>query len=109
MPFSLGLVCHGWHESAAVLIEDGRVVAAAEEERFSRRKYDNSFPIQAIEFCLGYAGISSDDLAAIGFGFDPRRRILAKARYLALHFPRSLNLLATRSGLLRLIVNETEL
>ena len=101
MPFSLGLVCHGWHESAAVLIDDGHVVAAAEEERFTRRKFDNSFPLHAIEFCLRHAGISCGDLAAIGFGFDPRRRLLAKAGYLARHFPQSLNLLATRSGLLR--------
>ena len=48
-----------YHDSAAVLLHDGKLVAAAEEERFSRKKHDHSFPINAIQFCLKEAGISS--------------------------------------------------
>ena len=62
----LGLICHGWHESAAVLVSDGSVIAAAEEERFTRRKFDNAFPIQAIRFCLASAGITAKDLDSLG-------------------------------------------
>ena len=46
-----------YHDSAAALIEDGRVVAAAQEERFSRKKYDSRFPEQAVGYCLAEAGI----------------------------------------------------
>jgi len=55
------------HDSAAALICDGEIVAAAQEERFSRKKNDNSFPEKAISFCLEYAKIKIDDIAAIAF------------------------------------------
>jgi carbamoyltransferase len=45
-----------YHDSAAALVEDGRIVAAAQEERFTRRKHDPSFPRQAIDYCLAEAG-----------------------------------------------------
>lgn len=48
----LGISCF-YHDSAAVLIEDGRIVAAAQEERFTRKKHDDDFPINAIRYCLG--------------------------------------------------------
>jgi carbamoyltransferase len=51
-----------FHDSAAALIHDGEIVAAAMEERFSRKKHDNGFPQQAVEFCLKQAGITADDL-----------------------------------------------
>lgn len=57
----LGISCF-YHDSAAALIRDGAIVAAAEEERFSRNKHDNGFPKKAIQFCLDYAGIGSRDL-----------------------------------------------
>ncbi|MGI8996748.1 MAG: carbamoyltransferase N-terminal domain-containing protein, partial [Pyrinomonadaceae bacterium] len=101
MSYTLGIICYGRHEAAAVLIDDGRVVAAAEEERFSRQKFDAEFPTQAIAFCLRQARISAADLVAIGYGFDPRRRLLAKAGYMARHFPASLSLLNGGSALLR--------
>ena len=47
----LGISCF-YHDSAAVLIRDGEILAAAEEERFSRDKHDNSFPENAIYYCL---------------------------------------------------------
>ncbi len=46
-----------YHDSAAALVEDGRILAAAQEERFSRRKHDPGFPLHAIEYCLREAGI----------------------------------------------------
>src|SRR5581483_9582902 len=47
-----------YHDSAVALVEDGRIVAAAQEERFTRIKHDSSFPRHAIEYCLREAGIS---------------------------------------------------
>ena len=48
-----------YHDSAAALIEDGRIVAAAQEERFSRKKHDARFPVHAIRYCLGADGLGS--------------------------------------------------
>ncbi len=59
------------HNSAAALIQDGQMIAAAEEERFSRKKYDSALPTQAIDFCLSRAGISGKDLDYIGFYEKP--------------------------------------
>src|ERR671932_501641 len=101
MGYALGIICYGRHESAAVLVESGRVVAAAEEERFSRRKFDPDYPKRAIEFCLRRAGIDANDLAAVGYGFDPRRRLLAKASFAARDFPRSINLFTSNLRLAR--------
>jgi carbamoyltransferase len=57
----LGISCF-YHDSAAALVTDGVLVAAAEEERFSRIKHDHGFPSDAIAFCLEQAGITADDL-----------------------------------------------
>lgn len=46
-----------YHDSAAALIEDGWIVAAAQEERFSRKKHDSQFPVHAISYCLTEGGI----------------------------------------------------
>ena len=51
-----------YHDSAAALVEDGRIVAAAQEERFTRVKHDARFPVNAIRYCLGESGVSLDDL-----------------------------------------------
>lgn len=101
MSYTLGVICYGRHEAAAALVESGRVVAAAEEERFSRRKFDADFPARSIEFCLGQAGIKANDLAAVGYGFDPRRKLFAKASYAARRFPASVNLFASNLRLAR--------
>ncbi|MFP6753457.1 MAG: carbamoyltransferase [Pirellulaceae bacterium] len=60
-----------YHDSAAALVVDGRVVAAAQEERFSRRKHDYRFPQQAIQYCLQEAGISAAELDLVGFYDKP--------------------------------------
>jgi carbamoyltransferase len=58
------------HDSAAVLLVDGEVVAGAAEERFSRKKHTGDFPICAIQYCLNTAGIQAADLDEIAHGFD---------------------------------------
>lgn len=60
-----------YHDSAAALIIDGRIIAAAEEERFSRKKHDQSFPQQSIEFCLKEGKVRLDDIDAIVFYDKP--------------------------------------
>jgi carbamoyltransferase len=64
--YVLGISCF-YHNSAASLIRDGEIVAASEEERFSRVKNDRRFPHNAINYCLEEAGISQKDLAAVAF------------------------------------------
>jgi carbamoyltransferase len=60
-----------YHDSAAALVVDGEVVAAAQEERFTRKKHDEGFPQQAIDYCLRAAGISADQLDYVGFYDKP--------------------------------------
>ncbi len=64
--YVMGISCF-YHNSAAALIRDGEIVAAAEEERFSRVKNDRRFPHNAVNYCLEEAGISQHDLSAIAF------------------------------------------
>lgn len=66
----LGVSCF-YHDSAAALLCDGKLVAAAMEERFSRQKHDSSFPAQAIDFCLRTAGINGADLDYVVFYEKP--------------------------------------
>ncbi len=60
-----------YHDSAACLVRDGEIVAAAQEERFSRIKGDDSFPSAAVAYCLGEAGVSLDDVEAVAFYDKP--------------------------------------
>ncbi len=81
----LGLSCW-YHDSAAAIVRDGVIVAAAQEERFSRRKHDPEFPTQAVAFCLERAGIVAQDLDAVAFYDKPLlkfERILETALTLA--------------------------
>lgn len=66
----LGVSCY-YHDAAAALIEDGKVIAAAAEERFSRKKHDAGFPIKAIDFCLKTGGIQTSDLNWVVFYEKP--------------------------------------
>jgi carbamoyltransferase len=58
---TLGISCF-YHDSAAALVVDGKIVAAAQEERFTRKKHDSSFPINAIKFCLDQNGLDYRDI-----------------------------------------------
>lgn len=60
-----------YHDSAAALIVDGCVVAAAQEERFSRKKFDEGFPRQAIEYCLAHAGLRLSEVERVVFYDKP--------------------------------------
>jgi len=89
----LGLSCF-YHDAAAALLQDGMLIAAAEEERFSRLKHDSGYPAHAIRFCLDQAKIQARDLDYVVFYEKPFvkfERILTTALHTA---PRSLNLFA---------------
>lgn len=66
----LGISCY-YHDAAAALLMDGDLVAAAEEERFSRKKHDSGFPIGAIQFCLQQGGILAQELDYVVFYEKP--------------------------------------
>ena len=68
--YILGISAY-YHDSAACLLRDGEIVAAAQEERFSRQKGDAAFPRQAIEYCLGAAGIDINSVEFVGFYDKP--------------------------------------
>ena len=73
MTWNLGISAY-YHDAAAVLVQDGVIVAAAQEERFSRVKHDSAFPAKAIDYCLGEAGIGIDAVDAVGFYEKPLRK-----------------------------------
>jgi carbamoyltransferase len=66
----LGISCF-FHDAAAALLRDGELIAAAEEERFTRKKHDYDFPMHAIDFCLGTGRISGDQLDLVVFFEKP--------------------------------------
>ena len=69
--FILGISAF-YHDSAACILKDGEILAATQEERFSRKKHDSSFPLNAINYCLNEAGISKSEIDYIGFYDDPK-------------------------------------
>ena len=71
--YILGISCY-YHDAAAALLQDGMLVAAAEEERFSRIKHDYGFPSHAIDFCLRQAGITAQDLDYVVFYEKPLQK-----------------------------------
>ena len=68
--FILGISAY-YHDSAAAIICDGEITAAAHEERFTRKKHDSSFPHEAVKYVLSEAGIEFKDLAAVAFYDKP--------------------------------------
>src|ERR1700743_1735640 len=60
-----------YHDAAAAFLQDGEIIAAAQEERFSRIKNDPAFPEQAIRFCLQYAGVALHEVDAVAFYDKP--------------------------------------
>lgn len=65
----------GYHDSACCLLQDGKLVAAVQEERFSRIKNDRSFPTSAFEYCLRQGGITISDVDAMAYYEDPRLKL----------------------------------
>jgi carbamoyltransferase len=87
--YVLGISCY-YHDSAAALLKDGEIIAAAHEERFTRKKHDEGFPKNAIKYCLNFAKITAKELDAVAFYDKPFvkfERILATS---VATFPRSL-------------------
>src|SRR3970040_1907282 len=66
----LGLAAY-YHDSAACLVIDGEIAAAAQEERFTRKKHDSGFPTNAVRYCLDEAKIRAADLRFVGFYDKP--------------------------------------
>ena len=60
-----------YHDSAAALVVDGRIMAAAQEERFTRKKHDAAFPAQAVAYCLRAVGLAAADLDYVAFYDKP--------------------------------------
>jgi len=60
-----------YHDSAACLLKEGKVITAVQEERFTRKKHDQDFPISAIKYCLKEANIKIDDIELISFYDKP--------------------------------------
>jgi carbamoyltransferase len=101
-----------YHESAAALLIDGKLVAAVDEERFNRIKhgkeanFDNphQFPERAIRYCLKHAGLTADDIDHVAYSFDPKQR---RARYRTEWWdPRFEEMFLTRVGQVRDIAEE---
>lgn len=68
--YILGISCF-YHDSAAALLKNGEIIAAAQEERFTRKKHDDSFPENAIKYCLSVADITKEDLHSIAYYEKP--------------------------------------
>ncbi|HYP52075.1 MAG TPA: carbamoyltransferase N-terminal domain-containing protein, partial [Pyrinomonadaceae bacterium] len=68
--YVLGISAY-YHDSAACLVRDGEVMAAAQEERFTRKKHDHNFPSRAVEFCLRQAGVKGEEVEFVAFYDKP--------------------------------------
>jgi len=68
--YTLGISCY-YHDSAAAILQDNKIIAAVEEERFSRKKFDDGFPKSAINWCIQEAGIESQQIDYIAFYDKP--------------------------------------
>jgi carbamoyltransferase len=85
----LGISCF-YHDSAAALVKDGLLVAAAQEERFTRKKHDQDFPSGAVKYCLEKGGITAENLDYIGFYDKPFIKFERLLTTYMATFPRSL-------------------
>src|SRR5438876_1192316 len=86
----LGISCF-YHDSAAALLRDGKVVAACQEERLSRKKHDAGFPARAVKYVLKEAGIRPEQLDAVGFYDKPLLKFERMLSTYVATFPRSFN------------------
>ncbi|HET7216748.1 MAG TPA: carbamoyltransferase [Vicinamibacterales bacterium] len=87
--YLLGITCN-IHESSAALVKNGTLIAAAEEERFTRRKNERRFPVLSLAYCLREAGISMRDVGYAGFYWQPWKGLLKRLWWLVRYFPASL-------------------
>jgi len=68
-------ISFGYHDSAAAIVRDGEIVAAAQEERFTRVRHDSSFPLNALRYCLHYAGISLAEVRGLFYYENPIKKL----------------------------------
>jgi carbamoyltransferase len=86
--YVLGLSCY-YHDSAAALLKDGKIVAACQEERLSRKRHDADFPAKAVKYVLREAGIGPEQLDAVGFYDKPLLKFERMLSTYAATFPKS--------------------
>jgi carbamoyltransferase len=92
---TLGFNCFA-HDSAAVIMRDGELVACVEEERFSREKHTGDFPSASIQYCLREAGISGSEVDHVCYYWNPYISLPNQAWYVTRNLPRSLQLVRNR-------------
>jgi carbamoyltransferase len=80
-----------YHDSAAVITDDGKIIAAAQEERFTRKKQDASFPVNSVKFCLEYSGFSIKELDAVVFYDKPLLKFERLLETYMEHAPKGIN------------------
>ena len=78
--YILGISCY-YHDSGIALLKDGEIIFAAQEERYTRKKHDESFPSKAIEHALQHASITIHDINAIGFYEKPLLKFFDRILY----------------------------
>ena len=91
MPLRVLGISAFYHDSAAALVEDGRIVAAAQEERFTRRKHDSDYPANAIRWCLAHAGVQPEALDHVAFYDKPFLKFERLLETAAAFAPRGFN------------------
>jgi len=88
--YILGISCWGRHASAAALLKDGEIIACSNEERFSRIRYTDAFPHNAIDFCLKQANITRKEIDFVSFHMNPWINLLGKITIFLKYFPKSI-------------------
>ena len=88
----LGISCF-FHDSAACIVENGKIIAACQEERFSRLKNDHNFPVQAIKFCLKQSGVDINEVDKIVFYEDTEKKYKRILFSYKRFFPKSISLI----------------
>ncbi|HJW30664.1 MAG TPA: carbamoyltransferase N-terminal domain-containing protein, partial [Saprospiraceae bacterium] len=83
-------------DSSAAILRDGELIAAIEEERFTRIKHWAGFPANAVQFCLQEAGITLDQVDYIGIGRDPRAKLFRKIKFTLQHPGIGINAITSR-------------
>lgn len=87
----LGISCF-YHDSSAAIIKDGQILAAVQEERFTRQKHDNTFPYKSIEYCLNTLGIAINEVDYITFYEKPIVKFTRILEQHVIHFPKSIKI-----------------
>ena len=95
--YILGLTAYS-HDSSSCLIEDGKVIFQADEERFDRVKHSAAFPINAINACLNFRNLTIEDIDKITFFWQPNKEIIFNVIHLLKYLPKSINLIFSKSG-----------